>query len=64
MWSVAAPELVTVTLCAALVIPCGVLAKVRLPGVKVTAGSGEAPVPLRGIDCGLPGALSVAAKLA
>ena len=50
--------------CAGLVLPCVVLAKVRLPGTKVTAGRVEAAVPLRGIDCGLPGALSVAAKLA
>src|SRR5260370_9383420 len=64
MCSVAAPELVTVTLCAGLVLPWVVLAKVKLPGVRVTAGSGEAPVPLTGIDCGLPGALSVAARLA
>src|SRR5260370_16788546 len=64
MCSVAAPELVTVTLCAGLALPCVVLAKVKLPGVRVTAGSGEAPAPVRGIDCGLPGALSAAARLA
>src|SRR4029077_15232697 len=49
--SVAAPELVMVTLCAGLVLPCVVLAKVKLPGVRVTPGSGESPVPVRGIDC-------------
>src|SRR5258707_3755710 len=64
MCSVAAPELVTVTLCAGLALPCVVLAKVKLPGVRVTAGSGDAPAPVRGIDCGLPGALSAAARLA
>ena len=50
--------------CAGLVLPAVVLVKVRLPGTRVTAGSGEVPLPLRGIDCGLAGALSVAAKLA
>src|SRR5258707_14660291 len=64
MCSVPAPELVTMTLCAGLVLPCVVLAKVKLPGVRVTAGSGEAPAPARGIDCGPPGALSAAARLA
>jgi hypothetical protein len=41
-----------------------VLEKVSMPGVRVTEGSGDAPVPLKGIDWGLPGASSVAAKLA
>src|SRR5258706_7229409 len=48
--------------CAGLVLPAVVLVKVRLPGTRVTAGSGEVPLPLRGIDCGLAGALSVGAK--
>jgi hypothetical protein len=50
------PELVTVMVCAALEFPWIVLAKVRLAGTRVTAGSGDTPVPLSGIDCGLPGA--------
>src|ERR1700730_506803 len=64
MCRVALPALVTVMLCAGLLLPCVVLAKVRLPGARVMAGSGAAPLPFRGIDCGLPGALSAAAKLA
>lgn len=64
MCRIAAPELVRVTVCAGLVVPCVVVANVRLPGDKVTAGRAEAPVPVRGMDCGLPGALSVAVRLA
>src|ERR1700680_3362933 len=64
MRSVAAPELVMVTLCAGLMLPCEVVAKLRLPGDRVTEGRAEAPVPTRGIDWGLPGALSIATRLA
>src|ERR1700720_3755244 len=64
MCSVAVPALVTVMICARLVLPCVVVAKARLPGARVTAGTGEAPKPLSGIVCGLPGALFAAAKLA
>src|ERR1700731_4280898 len=64
MCSVAAPELVRVTVCAGLVLPCEVVAKVRLPGDRVTDGRAAAPVPMRGIDWGLPGALSRATRLA
>jgi hypothetical protein len=35
------------------------LLKVKLLGVRLTAGAGVVPVPLRGTDCGLPLALSV-----
>src|ERR1700687_5536102 len=64
MRSVAAPELVSVTVCAGLLLPCEVVAKVRLPGDRVTEGRAETPVPLREIDWGLPGALSIATRLA
>jgi hypothetical protein len=60
----AGPMLLTVMVCAVLVLPCIVLAKMRLPGAKLTADTGDTPRPLRGINCGLPGALSVADKLA
>ena len=55
------PTLVTVIVCAMLALPWVVVANVRLPG---TAGSGAAPMPLSGTNCGLPEALSVVAKLA
>ena len=62
MCSVALPALITVIVCAGLVLPCAVVGKVRLPGVKVTAGRGDTPVPVNGMVCGLPGALSVTAS--
>src|SRR5258707_6473865 len=49
--------------CAGLVLPAVVLVKVRLPGTRVTAGSGEVPLPLRGIDCGLAGGFFVGAQI-
>src|SRR5256885_755490 len=60
----AGPRLVTVIVCTLLVLPCVVLGKVKLPGIKLTAERGVAPVPVSGIDCGLPGALSIVLKLA
>src|SRR5579859_2413481 len=62
--SVAGPALVSVMVCGGLVLPCAVVANVRVPGSSVTAGAGEAPVPVSGMSCGLPGALSVDAKAA
>src|SRR6266702_2081343 len=38
MWSVAVPELVTVTVTGPLVVPCVVVGKEMLPGTRVTAG--------------------------
>src|SRR5882757_3953519 len=64
MCSVALPELATVTFCTGLELPSVVVAKLRLPGMKVTVGTGDAPAPLRRIDCGLPAALSRTVKLA
>jgi hypothetical protein len=61
MCNVATPALVTVIVWAGLMVPCALDAKVRLAGVSVTAGSGATPVPVSGIDCGLPGALSAIA---
>ncbi len=55
--SVAVPLLVSVTPCAALVLPTCWLLKLRLVGERVTAGA--IPVPLRLTLCGLPAALSV-----
>src|ERR1700686_5351457 len=62
MCRVAVPALITVIGCAGLVAPCAVDAKVRLAGVSVTAGSGATPVPVSGIACGLPGALSATVR--
>ena len=53
------PVLVTVTLCAALVVPVFCVANVRLPGAKPKLKFATWPVPLKPIDCGLPVALSV-----
>jgi hypothetical protein len=58
----ALPELVTVTLIAALDVPCNVLGKFTVLDESVTAGpvtGGPMPVPVRVTTCGLPGALSM-----
>jgi hypothetical protein len=57
MVSGAVPVLVRVTLCAALVVVMSWPAKVRLAGESETTGT--TPVPVSGILCGLPEALSV-----
>src|SRR5271169_3413011 len=58
--SVAVPELVSVTFCAALGVFTVWLAKLRLAVDKVTAGAFAAvPVPVKLTVCGLPLALSV-----
>ncbi len=57
MLSVAVPLLVSVTACAALVVPTCWLLKVSVLLDNVTAGA--IPVPLRLTLCGLFGALSV-----
>jgi hypothetical protein len=46
---VALPELVTVTVSGALVIPTLVFTNDRLAGFRVTAGA-NTPVPVRGAD--------------
>lgn len=56
---VALPELVSVTVIAALVVPTNWLGKVRLVGESVTLGPGAKPVPVRLMLCGLPLPLSV-----
>jgi len=56
--SAAVPEFFTVTICAAVVTPTVVDAKVRLVGVRVTAGVAATPVPVRATVCGDPVALS------
>src|SRR5260370_21405321 len=62
MCSVALPALVTVMVCAGLVLPCAMVGNVKLPGISVTAGRGDTPVPVNGTVCGLPGALSAIAS--
>ncbi len=51
------PVFVSVTFCAALVVPTSWLAKVRLAADRLTTGA--VPVPVRLMVCGLPAALSV-----
>jgi hypothetical protein len=53
----AAPVFCSVDVWEALVVPTGCGAKVRLEGVRVTAGA--VPVPPNATVCGLPAALSV-----
>src|SRR5713226_757536 len=60
----AVPVLVSVTVCAALVIPTFWLPKLRLPGLKLTAGANMIPVPLSAAFWGLSTALSVKVTLA
>src|SRR5271163_1106610 len=55
-FSAAVPALVSVTLCAALIVPTGLAAKTRFAADKLTAGA--APVPASATVCRLPGALS------
>ncbi len=61
MVSAALPLLVSVTLCAGLVVPTAWLPKLRLVDDRLTAGAELVLVPLpdRPTDCGLPLALSV-----
>lgn len=61
------PEFVSATVIGLLVVPWVVVGKETLPGINVTAGcggGGATPVPLSCTACGLPGALSVANKVA
>jgi hypothetical protein len=55
--SVVVPLLVTVTLCAADVVPLAVDANVRLALLRVTEGFAT-PVPVSVAICGVPGAVS------
>jgi hypothetical protein len=60
MLSAALPVLVSVTICAALVVFTCWLTNVKLNDDRLTVGAGIAvPVPLSVIVCGLPVALSV-----
>ncbi len=56
------PLLVSVTVCAELVVPTDWFPKAMVAGVSETAG--PVPVPVRLTLCGLPGALSVTVRLA
>lgn len=58
--SVAVPGLLSVIVCAALVVLSSWLANVSDVGVRTACGAGgTVPVPLSAADCGEPGALSV-----
>ena len=61
MFSVALPVLVSVTVCAALVLPTGTLPKLRLVGDRDTTGA--VPTPVSDTVCGLPAALSVIVRV-
>jgi len=58
------PELVSAMVCTGLVVPWVMVGKMRLPEVTVIAEVGAKPVPLRGADWGLPGALSDTSRVA
>jgi hypothetical protein len=62
--SAAPPVLVRVTFCAALVVPVFWFPKAMLGALRLTAGAGATPVPLRATLCGLSPALSVTVRLA
>ena len=55
----ALPELLSVTVCGALVVPCAWLPKVRLTGERPATGPLADPVPVRLTVCGLLAAPSV-----
>jgi hypothetical protein len=61
----ALPLLVSVTGCTALVVLTSWFPKLKLVGLRLTAGADAVvPEPLNATDCGLPGALSVIVTLA
>src|SRR5271170_5204344 len=67
MWSVAAPELVTVTVFGPVVVPCVIAPKETLVVDRETAGvvdGAEVAFPLTGIICGEFGASSVMVMIA
>ena len=64
MCSVALPELLTVSVCDALEVPCVVTGKDGEGGEKVTVGTTAMPLPLKARLCGEPEALSETIRLA
>ena|SRR5215471_8882971 len=62
--SAAFPELLTVTVCAVLDVPCVVAGKDGTAGEKLMAGTTAMPVPVRPTVCGAPGASSITIKFA
>ena len=64
MLKAAVPVLVSVTVCAALVVPTFWFPKLTLVGLRLTLGAGVTPVPLSAALCGLFVALSVKVRLA
>jgi hypothetical protein len=60
--SAAVPELVSVTACAADVVPCVVAGKAMLVGLSLTEGA-AVPVPDRVTFCGVPVALSATLRV-
>ena len=59
MLKAAVPVLVSVTVCAALVVPTFWFPKLTLVGLRLTMGAGVTPVPLSPAPCGLFVALSI-----
>ena len=64
MVKAAVPVFLIVTDCAVAEAPSAVLANVSDVGVKLTAGAGASPVPVRLTVCGEPDALSVNVSVA
>lgn len=62
--SVAFPELVTVSVCVGLEVPCVVTGKDGEGGEKVTVGTTAMPLPLKARLCGEPETLSETVRLA
>jgi hypothetical protein len=58
------PVFESVTVCGGLVVFSDWLAKVRVVGASITAGTGVTPVPVREIFCGLVLSLSVNCNVA
>jgi hypothetical protein len=56
--SAALPVFCNETLCVAPAVPTRCEPNARVPGLRLTAGAGFVPVPLRPRMCGVPGALS------
>jgi hypothetical protein len=64
MFNGAVPVFCTVEVCVAVAVPTWRAPNVKLDGVKLTAGAGAFPVPLKPTACGLPAALSAIDRLA
>src|SRR5947207_4194678 len=65
IFKTAPPVLLSVTVCAGVVVPIGSAGNVKDPGENVNTGpAGFTPVPARLTDCGLLASLSLIMRLA